>query len=224
MSGTPVRDDDENILGVVIVFRDITEKREMEERLLTARKLESLGTLAGGIAHDFNNLLAVILGNISFAKMLTDPSSKIFARLNDAEGATIKGKELTYRLLAFASRGESSRRVMSLKTIIKDSAQLTLSGSNISCTFAFPDDLWQVEIDEEQIGQVIHNIVMNARETMSRGGAVEIRADNVTLNREDSIPLPEGGYVNISVKDQGDGIAEENLSRIFDPYFTTEKK
>ena len=195
----------------------------MEEELLTARKLESVGTLAGGVAHDFNNLLAIILGNISFAKMLTDPSNKIYKRLTDAEDATIKGKELTYRLLTFSRGSESSKKVTSLKEVIKDSAQLTLSGSNIKCTFSFPDDLRQVEIDEGQIQQVIHNIVMNAKETMSQGGKIEIRADNITLGPEDTIPLPEGDYVRISIEDHGGGISEEDLSRIFDPYFTTKE-
>jgi len=223
LSGTPIRDDDHTILGVVIVFRDITEKRKMEEELLTAQKLESVGTLAGGVAHDFNNLLAVILGNISFAKMLTDPSSKIYERLTDAEDATIKGKELTYRLLAFSRGGESSKKVTSLKGIVKDSARLTLSGSNIKCTFTFPDGLRQVEIDEEQIRQVIHNIVMNAKDTMTQGGKIKIRADNITLGPENTVPLPEGDYVMISVEDHGGGIPEEDLSRIFDPYFTTKE-
>ncbi|MBS1238581.1 MAG: multi-sensor hybrid histidine kinase, partial [Deltaproteobacteria bacterium] len=223
LSGAPIRDKDNAILGVVIVFRDITEKRKMEGELLTARKLESVGTLAGGIAHDFNNLLAIVLGNISFAKMLTDPSNKIYKRLTDAEDATIKGKELTYRLLAFSRGGESLKKVTSLKEVIKDSARLTLSGSNIKCIFSFSGNLQQVEIDREQIQQVIHNIIMNAKETMSGGGKIEISADNIALSSEDTIPLPEGDYVKIAIEDHGSGIPEEDFSRIFDPYFTTKE-
>jgi PAS domain S-box-containing protein len=223
LSGAPIQDSNQTILGVVIVFRDITEKRKMEQELLTAKKLESVGTLAGGVAHDFNNLLAIILGNISFAKMLTDSSTKIYQRLIDAEDATIKGKELTYRLLAFSRGSESSRKVTSLRDIIKDSAGLTLSGSNIKCTLTFPDKLWQVEIDEEQIRQVVHNIVLNAKETMPQGGKITIRAGNVTLGPGSTVPLPEGDYVTFSIEDQGGGIPEEDLSRIFDPYFTTKE-
>jgi PAS domain S-box-containing protein len=223
LSGAPILDSNQTILGVVIVFRDITEKRKMEEELLTAKKLESVGTLAGGVAHDFNNLLAIILGNISFAKMLTDSSSKIYGRLIDAEDATIKGKELTYRLLAFSRGSEHSKKVASLKNIIRDSAGLTLSGSNIKCTFTFPDSLWQIEIDEEQIRQVVHNIVLNAKETMPQGGKITIRADNITLGPEDNVPLPEGDYVVFSIEDHGGGIPEEDLPRIFDPYFTTKE-
>jgi PAS domain S-box-containing protein len=223
LSGAPILDSNQIILGVVIVFRDITEKRKMEEELLTAKKLESVGTLAGGVAHDFNNLLAIILGNISFAKMLTDSSSKIYGRLIDAEDATIKGKELTYRLLAFSRGSESSKKIASLRNIIKDSAGLTLSGSNIKCTFTFPNNLWKVETDEEQIRQVVHNIVLNAKETMPQGGKITIRADNITLGPEDAIPLPEGDYVKFSIEDHGDGIPEKDLPRIFDPYFTTKE-
>ena len=223
LSGSPIRDKDRAVHGVVIVFRDITEKRKMEEELLKVRKLESVGTLAGGIAHDFNNLLAIILGNISLAKMLAEPSNKIHKRLIDAEEATIKGKELTYRLLAFSKGGESSKRVISLKEIVRDSARLTLSGSNIRCTFSFPNDLKQVEINGDEIGQVIHNIVQNAKEAMPQGGEIEIRADNIVLGSGEDIPLPEGEYVKISIKDHGRGISEEDLPRIFDPYFTTKE-
>ena len=220
LSGAPIRDKDNTIFGVVIVFRDITEKQKMEEELLTIRKLESVGTLAGGIAHDFNNLLAVILGNISFAKTFLDPDDKIYARLTDAEDATLRGKDLTYRLLTFSRGGELLKKVLSLKDIIKDSARLTLSGSNIKCTFKIPDDLKRAEIDEGQIRQVIHNVVMNAKEAMPDGGKITIRAANITLTTDDAIPLPEGDYVMISIEDQGGGIPEEDLPRIFDPYFT----
>lgn len=220
LSGAPIRDKDNTILGVVIVFRDITEKRKMEEELLTIRKLESVGTLAGGIAHDFNNLLAVILGNISFAKTFLDPEDKIYARLTDAENATLRGKDLTYRLLIFSRGGEPLKKVVSLMNVIKDSARLSLSGSNVKCTFKIPDDLYKVEIDEGQMRLVIHNIVMNAKEAMPDGGKITIRAANISLSADDAIPLPEGDYVKISIEDKGIGIPDEDLSRIFDPYFT----
>ncbi|MBA4389960.1 MAG: hypothetical protein C0399_03380 [Syntrophus sp. (in: bacteria)] len=220
LSGAPIRDKDNIILGVVIVFRDITEKRKMEEELLTIRKLESVGTLAGGIAHDFNNILAVILGNISFAKTFIDPENKVYERLTDAEDATLRGKDLTYRLLTFSRGGEPLKKVVSLKKVIKDAARLTLSGSNVKCTYKIPDDLSRAEIDEGQIRQVIHNIVMNAKEAMPDGGKITIRAANITLTPDDAIPLSEGDYVKISIEDRGGGIPEEDLSRIFDPYFT----
>ncbi|OPY77452.1 MAG: Blue-light-activated protein [Syntrophorhabdus sp. PtaU1.Bin153] len=223
LNGAPIRDNEGKILGVVVVFRDVTQQRKTEEELLRIRKLESVGTLAGGIAHDFNNLLAVILGNISFAKALTDPEDIMHRRLMEAENAVFRGKELTHRLLVFSKGGEPLRQLVSLKGIIQDSANITISGSRVKAVFAIADDLWQAEIDQGQIRQVIHNLVMNAREAMREGGTVSVRAENVTVGGDDGVPLPEGHYVRISVEDQGVGIPETELPRIFDPYYTTKE-
>jgi len=223
LNGAPIRDNDGTVLGVVVVFRDVTEQRKTEEELLKVRKLESVGTLAGGIAHDFNNLLAVILGNISFAKALTDQESSIYKRLVEAENAVLRGKDLTHRLLVFSKGGEPVRQVVSLKDIIQDSANITVSGSRVKVAFAIADDLWQTEIDQGQIRQVIHNLVMNAREAMPEGGTVSIRVENITLSRADGVPLPDGDYVRISIEDHGVGIPETELPRIFDPYYTTKE-
>ena len=223
MSGAPIRDNDNRILGVVIVFRDITGDREMGEQLLKLRKLESVSTLAGGVAHDFNNLLAVVLGNISFAKALTNPESRIYQKLTDAENATLKGKDLTYKLLVFSKGGDTSRRKTSLKEIIQDSTGLALSGSQTHCVVSVADDLCQAEINREQIEEVIHNIAMNAREATPEGGTITVRAENTMLAPYDGVPLPEGNYIKISIEDQGGGVPEEDLPRIFDPYFTTKE-
>jgi len=223
LSGAPIRDNDDTILGVVIVFRDITRQRKTEEQLLKLRKLESVSTLAGGIAHDFNNLLAVVLGNISFAKTLIDPTAKAHQRLTDAETATLKGKDLIYRLLAYSREGDSARRPASLKGLIQESTDLALSGSQIKGVLSIAEDLYQAEVDREQIGEVIHNIVMNAREATPENGTITVKAENVKLRAYDTVPLPEGNYIRISIEDQGDGISEEDLPRVFDPYFTTKE-
>ncbi|HBA53979.1 MAG TPA: hypothetical protein DCZ04_05860 [Syntrophorhabdus aromaticivorans] len=223
LNGAPIRDNDGTILGVVVVFRDVTEQRKTEEELLKIKKLESVGTLAGGIAHDFNNLLAVILGNISFARTLTNPEDSIHKRLVEAENAVLRGKDLTHRLLVFSKGGDPVRQVVSLKDIIQDSANITVSGSRAKVVFAIAGDLWQAEIDQGQIRQVIHNLVMNAREAMPDGGTVIVRAENTVLSRGGGIPLPEGDYVRITIEDQGVGIPEAELPRIFDPYYTTKE-
>jgi PAS domain S-box-containing protein len=219
-SGAPIRDEDGAIVGVVTVFRDTTEERKMEEELLKARKLESVGTLAGGVAHDFNNLLAVILGNISVAKLFLEPQSKAFTTLEQAESATLRSKDLTYRLLTFARGGEPVRRVTSLKELIDGSAALFLSDSNVTYTSVIAEDLYPAEVDQGQVRQVIHNLMMNAGDAMAEGGTITIRAENIVVGGNDGIPLPEGAYVRIAVEDQGSGIPEEDVQRIFDPYFT----
>jgi PAS domain S-box-containing protein len=212
------------IVGRVWSFRDITERKKMEEELLKAHKLESLGVLAGGIAHDFNNLLTGIMGNVSLAKMFVDPTGKAYPRLGEAEKACSLTKGLTQQLLTFAKGGDPIKKVDSMTRIIKDSACFVLRGSNVRCTFSLPEDLWDVEVDSGQISQVINNLIINADQAMPDGGIISVRAENVTLGPDENLPLPEGKYVHVSIRDQGIGIPEENLPKIFDPYFTTKKK
>jgi PAS domain S-box-containing protein len=214
---------DEEVTGIQGIARDITERKRIEEELLKAQKLESIGVLAGGIAHDFNNILTVILGNISLARMYTDPG-KISERLREAERASVQAKDLTQRLLTFSRGGAPIRKTASIAKLLKDSAGFALSGSNVRCEFSIPDDLWPVEVDEGQMRQVINNIVANAHQAMPDGGMVRVCAENVTVGAEDVLPLKDGQYVKISVEDQGVGIPEEHLQKIFDPFFTTKEK
>ncbi len=209
------------ILGTVIVFRDITEEKRIEEELLQARKLESLGVLAGGIAHDFNNLLAVILGNISFGKMfLNEAQKKVADRLAEAEKACMRGRDLTYQLLAFARGGEALRSVVAPGLLIEESVKSCLEGSEVSVSFAFSRTLPLLKVDEGQISQVIQKIVKNAEEAMADKGVLEVSAESVALRRGNAMALKPGKYVSISVRDEGPGIAGPDLQRIFDPYFT----
>ena len=222
-SGSPIRDRDGSIIGVVLVFRDVTQRRRIEQGIMKAQKLESIAVLAGGIAHDFNNLLTGILGNISLARMYTDPD-KVSERLLEAEKASLRGEELTRQLLTFSRGGTSLKKTSSIAEILKDSAILKLRGSNIRSEFSIPDNLWQMEVDPEQISQVINSIIINARQAMPQGGMIRIQAENVIVEAGDAIPLKGGEYVRIFIQDQGIGIPKEHLGRIFDPYFTTKQK
>jgi PAS domain S-box-containing protein len=206
--------------AVLLIIRDITERKRIEEQLMKIQKFESIGTLAGGIAHDFNNLLSGILGNITLAKLYSR-DDKAIERLTKSEIACDQAKELTSRLITFSRGGEPLRMISSITPLLKDITQLSLSGSNVSYTFSVPDDLWSVEIDAVQIRQALHNIIMNAREAMPEGGIITIIAENTTVSQVDNLPLKEGLYVKLSIKDHGKGIPPENLGKIFDPYFTT---
>jgi PAS domain S-box-containing protein len=219
-TSSPIRDKEGYFLGTVIVFRDITDQKRLEEELLRARKLESLGILAGGIAHDFNNLLAVILGNISFAKMVTKSEDKAIRRLVEAENACMRGKDLTYQLLAFARGGEPTRQVTDVALLVRNTVESALNQSKVACTFSLPDELGPITIDETQIRQVIARMVGNAVEAMEDEGTLEVGAQDVTLGGGNPFALKPGEYVRIYVLDEGPGIPEEDLSRIFDPYFT----
>ncbi len=221
-SGSPIRDRNSNIIGIVLVFRDITEKQKMEQELLRTQKLDSLGNLAGGIAHDFNNILTAILSNANLAKMYTK-EDEVTEKLTVIEKATLQAKNLTQQLLTFSRGGAPVKKTTSMRELIMDSATFALRGSNVRCEFDMPDSLWSADVDEGQISQVINNIIMNADEAMPEGGVIKVQAENVVVG-EDAPPLKEGNYVRISIADSGVGIPRTYVQKIFDPYFTTKQK
>ena len=209
--------------GVEGSCRDITERKKMEVEHQKIEKLESVGILAGGIAHDFNNVLTTIIGNISLAKVSLNSENGIVEVLKEAEKACLDAKNLTKQLLTFSKGGAPVKKLISLVEPLKHWANFALRGSNVRCDLFIADDLWSVEIDEGQIRQVINNLVINAKHAMPAGGTIQIKAENILIDKTTSLSLPEGAYIKISVKDHGIGISEENLKKIFDPYFTTKK-
>lgn len=208
------------VLGTVL---DVTERKRLEAETVRAQKLESLGVLAGGIAHDFNNLLTVILGNISLVTARLEEQSHFRAWLEEAETASIRARDLAQQLLTFAKGGEPVKKVISLRQVIVDAASFSVRGTGIRCEFALPDDLWPVFADEGQISQVMNNLVINACQSMPDGGSITIAAENMIVHNEDD-GLAAGRSTCIHITDQGVGIDEEHLKRIFDPYFTTKEE
>jgi len=225
-SAAPIRDDKGKSIGVVLIFRDITEQRRMQQEMEKAEKLESLGILAGGIAYDFNNILMAIIGNISFVRAKGQFSGEIFESLADAEEAVFRARDLVQQLLTFSRGGAPLKRIADLRGLIKDSATFVLSGSKAKCRFSIANDLWPAEVDQAQISQVINNTVINADQAMPEGGVIEISARNIVMPSEDnpSLPLKPGRYVIISIKDSGEGIPPENIAKLFDPFFTTKQR
>jgi PAS domain S-box-containing protein len=223
-SGAPIRNRGGEIIGVVLVFRDVTEKQRIQEELLRASTLESIGLLAGGVAHDFNNILTAILGNLSLAMLSLDEQSEGYKRLAQAEKASIRARDLAQQLLTFAKGGAPIKKTASLVDLLQDSSNFVVRGTHVRCAFSIEEGLWPVEIDEGQISQVIHNLVLNAQQAMPEGGVVRICAVNKSTGEVKGLPLKEGSYVHISIRDSGIGIPKENLLKIFDPYFTTKQK
>lgn len=206
----------------ISAVRDLTEQKSMEDEVLKSKNLQAVGTLANGIAHDFNNLLAGIVGNVSLARISSPKDSKITHYLSEAERITLMGKNLTHQLLTF-SRGEDSvRTIMDISTIIRDTTEATLSGSFVKAEYVIPTDLFHVEVDEDQLRQVIRNIVVNAKESIASEGTIFITCENVDISSQHKLPVKEP-YVRILIHDEGIGIPEENMSKIFDPYFTTKE-
>ena len=206
------------------VVHDITERKKLEEELNKAQKLESLGVLAGGIGHDFNNLLSGIIGNISLAKIEAERGENIMESLDEALRVSAKASALTQQLLVFSKGGAPVKKAASIVEVLRDSAAFTLRGSKVKCEFAIAEDLWPVKVDVGQFSQVIHNLVINALQAMSKGGKIKLQAGNISLQNVADIPLKPGRYVEITIQDQGSGIAPEYLPKIFDPYFSTKSK
>ncbi len=203
---------------------EIVERKRAEDELLKAQKLESLGVFAGGIAHDFNNILTAILGNLSFARMQISPSHVISKRLEECEKATVRASEVTRQLLTFAKGGEPVKKLIDSASLIRESTSFVLRGLNVKCAVDLADDLWCVEADGGQLSQALHNLLINAAQAMCDGGVVTVKAVNEMLEAGNPQLQAPGACVKIIVEDHGCGIPQENLSRIFDPYFTTKSQ
>jgi PAS domain S-box-containing protein len=226
ISAAPIRDKTNRKLGTVLVFRDITEKEHLEAERRKAEKLESLGVAAGGIAHDFNNLLTAIIGNLSLSLITLTPDDEMYDRLHTAKKASLRAQELAQQLLTFAKGGAPIKKTASIGTLIQDTVTFSVRGSSIRSDFELPEDLWPVEIDSGQISQVVNNLAINADQAMPSGGTLRVRCENFFLAEENATlaPLRVGKYVKITVQDEGIGIPEEYMKKIFDPYFTTKPK
>ncbi len=204
----------------IVILRDVTEKIINENEIMQKQRLESITTLARGIAHDFNNILMAISGNVSILKMDTEQGSETYSILEDLETASIRAKNLTDQLLTFAKSGSPNKQAASVIDIIKDSVGFVLHGSNIIPVFNLENGLHQVKIDKNQISTVIQNLTINAKQSMPNGGKIFINANNVSQIYDSSI-LKKGQYVKIEIIDSGIGISDNDIKRIFDPYFTT---
>jgi PAS domain S-box-containing protein len=210
--------------GVIGIMVDVTDRRKNEEERLKMDKLESLGVLAGGIAHDYNNILTGIVGNLSLAKLQIDPSHKIIKRLELCEKAANQATKLTRQLLTFARGGEPMKKLINPVSLIRETVSFALRGSDIRCNIDIQNNLWSMEVDESQLNQVLNNLLLNAAQSMPGGGEATVRAENEALLHDNLHQLTPGDYIRIAVEDRGYGITQENLVKIFDPYFTTKSK
>ncbi len=209
--------------GLVVNLTDISERKNLEAQYERAQKMESLGTLAGGIAHDFNNLLSGIFGYLDLARKLSQ-EPKIKEYLTKAFNTSERAKGLTHQLLTFSKGGAPVKKIEPLVPFIQETTQFALSGSNVSCGFEIPHDLWMCNYDKNQIGQVIDNIVINAHHATPTGGNIRVTAANTVVMEHEHPALNAGIYVKISITDRGTGIPKKFISRIFDPFFTTKQK
>jgi PAS domain S-box-containing protein len=207
--------------GVSVFFRDVTERKRIEEERLTTSKLESLGTLAGGIAHDLNNILTVISGNIGLAQIEAPADAgALLSFLSKAGQAAQHAAHLSSQLLTFSKGGAPLKRISEISHILGQAAEFSLYGSNLRADIDISSDLWKAEVDSTQIEQVVNALIINAREAMPHGGTVRLSARNVEL-AEPSPVLDAGRYIKVTISDRGSGVPDDLASKIFDPYFTT---
>ncbi|MFZ5799143.1 MAG: hybrid sensor histidine kinase/response regulator [Desulfobulbaceae bacterium] len=203
------------------IFRDISQRMRIDEELQKSERLKCASLLAGGIAHDFNNLLTAILGNLSLAQHDARNDARMLKRLHDTEDAVNRARSLTQQLMVFAKGGVPVRKTVAMGKLIEDAARFVLRGSRVKCEFSFPPDLWPAKVDAAQISQVINNLVINAAQAMSGGGTCRITGENIQIGEGNLLLLAPGRYIKIAILDEGHGIPENRLSRIFDPFYTT---
>jgi PAS domain S-box-containing protein len=230
-SAAPIRNLDGTISGVVVAFRDVTEKDRLEEELFKAKRMESVAVLAGGIAHDFNNLLTGINNQMFMSKVAARGNTDVVAIVNEAQRELLRAQKLAVQLLTFAQGGEPVMEVGSPKSLIEGSVGFFMSGSRSTYDLTFGDHLMNIKMDKGMIEQVISNLVINAEQAMPEGGTVFIVAENTMVNeahidpvKKFPVPLPAGVYVRITVSDTGPGIPDEIRDRVFDPFFSTRGK
>jgi PAS domain S-box-containing protein len=226
---TAIRDDDGGLIGFASFFRDATERRAAQEKLVEAReqlvvaqKMEAIGKLTGGIAHDFNNLLMIIGGNAQIFKRLLDP--KLPQAIEAIQTAAKRGESLTRQLLTFSRRQHLSPTVVDLNTGIKNMRTLIESSlrGNIVYKEQIHPDIWPVKVDLAELELAIVNIAVNARDAMPNGGVFTLRGGNVESNERRNGEY-SAGFIALEFSDTGMGIPASLLSKIFDPFFTTKE-
>ena len=214
---------------LVIVNRDITERKQLEQQLYLSQKLEAVGRLSGGVAHDFNNLLGVIIGYSEVMQKRMAPNDRFREAADEILKAAHRAAALTKQLLAFSRKQVLEPKVLDLNTVVADVEKMLkrLIGEDILLEILVSPDLHAVKADPGQIGQVIMNLAVNARDAMPNGGKLTIETVNTTLDEKDAgryrYVVP-GQYVKLRVSDTGCGMDAETQSHVFEPFFTTKEK
>lgn len=199
-----------------------TIDQEIEESLEKSR-VESLALLAGGIAHDFNNVLTSIVSNLSLAVMETPADCEARSHLAEVSAAAREAQSLAQQILDFTKGRQPMIQVVGLGRELRGVTKMALMGMQVKCEPVVEEGLWGVEVDLRQIRQVMHNLLINACQAMKDGGTIQASVENTVLTAESPVGLPPGQYVMLRVRDRGCGISKENISSIFEPYYTTKK-
>jgi PAS domain S-box-containing protein len=228
-SAAPLKDDRGNIVGAVLVFRDITERRQLQEQLMQAQKMDAIGRLAGGVAHDFNNLLTVISVYTELLLSRRNRHDQLERYAGEIKKAVDNATTLTSQLLTLSRKQMLQPRVVNLNTIIaklEDTIQQMI-GQAIELDIVSAPKLGYVSIDPTQLDQVIVNLVMNACDAMPQGGTLTLETANIVC---EALPThryahtPATAYVLLAVRDTGCGMDAATRARLFEPFFSTKSR
>jgi two-component system, cell cycle sensor histidine kinase and response regulator CckA len=214
------------VSAAIEMVEDVTEKLALEHQLQQSQKMESIGRLAGGVAHDFNNMLGVILGHMEMALDQTDVGEPLHASLREVQKAAERSAELTHQLLAFARKQTVAPKVVDVNETVAGMLKMLerLIGEDIRLDWQPVEDLWHVRIDPSQVGQILTNLCVNARDAIAGVGRVAIATCNRTVDLSYCLAhasLTPGDYVQLTVSDDGCGMDQETMARLFEPFFTT---
>ena len=223
---SPIRDDKGHIIGASKIARDIHERREVErtrQQLRQAQKMEAIGQLTGGIAHDFNNLLAVIIGNLDFMYERTEENGALREFIKPSLEAAEHGAELTQQLLAFGRKQALQPKVLSINELLSNFIVLVRHtlGERIETILSLAPDIWNVNVDANQLQSALLNLAVNARDAMPAGGKLVFETKNILLDDEYPLEGTSGEYVMVAVSDTGEGMTSDIIEKAFEPFFTT---
>ena len=226
-SAMPVKKD-AMIIGLEGFIIDSTERKSLQNQLLQAQKMESVGRLAGGVAHDFNNMLGVILGRVDLAMMQLDPNQPLHDDLKEIRKAAKRSADLTRQLLAFARRQTIIPIALDLNETVSGMLKMLerLIGEDIELKWQPDKNLWPIKVDPAQVDQILVNLCVNAKDAISGVGKIDIETRNCSLDDEYCSKhkgLEPGHYVQLVARDNGCGMDSETLANIFDPFFTTKE-
>ena len=224
---SPIRDSSGAIVGASKIVRNISDRKNLEQQLIQSQKMDAIGQLTGGIAHDFNNLLGVIIGNLDLLEGEVRGNEKALKRVHTAQKASIRGAELTRRLLAFSSHEELRPQAISLNTSIRNAVELASHalGPEVRIVLQLNDAMPSVFVDASGLESAMLNLLVNARDAMARGGVITITSDitdsenNIMTESLDQRGQGKCGFVSVS--DTGCGMSREVLTRAFEPFFST---
>jgi len=226
-SGAPIKNSNNDIVGIVIVFRDITERYQLEEQLRQSQKMDSIGQLAGGVAHDFNNMLTGIIGAAELMSFKVKDNPDLIKYLKIIEDASGSAADLTSKLLAFSRKGKVLSTPVSMHNIVEQAVDILEHSIDriISIECELKAEFPIVIGDPTQLQSLVINLGVNSRDSMPDGGVLRIRTSNIELQETftdgSDFTISDGEYVKFSIEDTGSGIEPEALKKIFEPFYTT---